>query len=1049
MKRACSFLGVLAVLGASVLAGRIAAQGVTSAAIEGRLTSETGEPVDNATVTLVNASTGQRYAARSAADGRYFFENVAVGGPYVLEARALGFEPRSASGLRLVLGQRFVQDFSMRRAAIEVAGLTVTAEPDPRIGAGRTGAAMTVSDSAIARLPILNRSFVDFVQTVPQVVGTSVAGQNNRFNNIQIDGGVNNDLFGLAASGTPGGQANARPISIEAVKEYQVLIAPFDIRQGSFTGGLINAVTKSGSNTWHGSAFGYLQNQSLVGEDSAGNEIGEFDQKQYGLTVSGPILRDRLHFFAAVDVKARDAPFGGLTIGSDTTNGADSVGIGIRRATAERVTGIVRDSSQYQFDPGTFVAPTLGNPDKNVFAKLTAQLGTNSQLELSYNFVDAGDDNLIRAPTATGFRDGYQLSNSGYEFTSTTKTARAKWSAVLASRFSNELIVGYSQIRDNRELPNRVPLLLIGGDRAGTNIAVGGDRFSHANSLDQDIFEVTDNVTFAKGRHLITVGTHNEFFGFRNVFFEASLGVWSFLNADSLAAARPFRFERFVPGALRPEGPISDFSVQQYGFYVQDRWNVTPKLALTAGLRLDIPSMESPPTNPVLDTATGLQINTGDFPSGNALWSPRLGFSYDVTGDASTFVRGGIGVFSGRPPYVWVSNAFGNTGLEQATLICTGVNLPAFTVDPGSQPTTCGAGAVAPIPTINYFDPDFKFPQNLKVALGVDHRLPWGVVGTFDFLYTKWLNQFYFTDANLRGIVGASAGEFGRPLYGTISPATGSATPSRFSASFRDVIGHRNESDNRSYSLTAQLQKRFSDGVELNVGYTYSRNEDLQSLTSSRAQSNFRNTPLDGTLDDRRLRTSVFDVPHKLTASGTVSVGYGFLFSLIYIGQSGTPYTYVVNGDANADGVSNNDIVYVPRNAADIRLANPADSTTLLNFINGEECLRSHRGAIMTRNTCRNPWRAFFNVRLAKVIPTIRGQSLEVIADVFNLPNLLNDDWGVVRETSGFQDQTMLRLSGYDTANQRGIYTLSLPVRERVQVDASRWRLQLGVRYTF
>ncbi|MGH7644804.1 MAG: TonB-dependent receptor [Gemmatimonadales bacterium] len=1047
MKRACSFLGVLVVLGASMLAGRVAAQGVTSAAVEGRLTSETGEAVDNGTVTLVNASTGQRYGVRSSADGRYFFENVAVGGPYTLEVRALGFEPRSASGLQLVLGQRFVQDFAMRRAAIEVAGLTVTAEADPLINPSRTGAQTFVSDTAIARLPTLNRNFTDFIQTVPQVVGTSVAGQNNRFNNIQIDGGVNNDLFGLSPSGTPGGSANARPISIEAVKEYQVLIAPFDIRQGNFTGGLINAVTKSGTNRFHGSVFGYLQNQSLVGKDSLDNRIAEFDQTQYGFSASGPIVPDRVHFLVAVDLKSRDAPFGGLTIGDDTTGGADSVGIGIRRATAERVTQIV--TSQYGFDPGTYTAPVLANPDKNIFAKLSGQLGTNSHVELSYNFVDAGDDNLIRAPSATGFRDGYQLSNSGYEFQTKTNTARAKWNAVLASRFSNELILGYSRVRDFRTLPNRAPLVLVGGDRAGTNIAVGGDRFSHANTLDQDIFEVTDNVTFARGTHLVTVGTHNEFFGFRNVFFEASLGVWSFLNADSLAAARPFRFERFVAGTLRPEGPISDFDVQQYGFYIQDRWAVTPKLTLTGGLRVDIPTMGSPPTNPVLDTATGLQINTGDFPSGNPLWSPRLGFSYDVAGDASTFVRGGIGVFSGRPPYVWVSNAFGNTGLEQATLICTGVNVPAFTVNPDSQPTTCGAGAVAPIPTINYFDPDFKFPQNLKVALGVDHRLPSGLVATVDFLYTKWVNQFYFTDANLRGIVGASAGEFGRPLYGTISPTTGSATPSRFSGSFRDVIGHRNESSDRSFSLTAQLQKRFSDGVEFDAAYTYSRTEDLFSLTSSRAQSNFRNTPLDGTLDDRRLRTSGFDIPHKLVLSGTVSLPYKVLFSLIYIRQSGSPYTYVVSGDANADGVSNNDMIYVPRNAGDIRLANPADTTALFNYINGEACLRAHRGAILTRNTCRNPSRAAVNARLVKVVPTVSGQSLELTMDLFNVPQFLNSDWGLVRETASFQDQSMLRLTGYDTATQRGIYALALPVRERVLVDASRWRLQFGVRYVF
>src|SRR3989441_4425142 len=517
MKQEVWSVWALAAIAVVFSAGTVTAQGVTSAAVAGRVTDEAGAPVATALVTLTNASTGQRYSRRAADDGRYNFENVAVGGPYTLQTRALGFETSRSTPFQLALGQRFLVDVSLKRAAVEVEAVTVTGENDPLVSRSRTGAQTYVSDSSIHRLPSLSRNFTEFVQTVPQVTafggpgsgnGPIIGGQNNRFNNIQIDGGVNNDVFGLASSGTPGGQANAHPISIEAVREYQVLIAPFDIRQGSFAGGLINAVTKSGTNVFHGSAWGYLQNQNFVGDDTAGGKATDFTQSQYGGSLSGPLYKDRGHFFLSGDLQHREAPFSGQQIGADPTGGLGSIRVGITQANADRVTQILINN--YGFDPGTWRAPTQGNPDKNFFGKITAQLGTNNELEVSNNFVDANTDVLIRNSTATGSRDGYQLSNSGYNFRSKTNTARAKWTATLASRFANELLVGYQRIRDKRELPNRVPLIFVGGDRGGTSAAAGADRFSHANSLDQDIYEVTDNLTFARGSHLITLGTHNE-----------------------------------------------------------------------------------------------------------------------------------------------------------------------------------------------------------------------------------------------------------------------------------------------------------------------------------------------------------------------------------------------------------------------------------------------------------------------------------------------------------------------------------------------------------
>jgi len=352
-----------------------------------------------------------------------------------------------------------------------------------------------------------------------------------------------------------------------------------------------------------------------------------------------------------------------------------------------------------------------------------------------------------------------------------------------------------------------------------------------------------------------------------------------------------------------------------------------------------------------------------------------------------------------------------------------------------------------------FYDPNFKFPQALKLALGMDHALPWNLFATVDFIYTKAINQYYLQDINLRGIQGASGGEAGRPLYGTINATTGGATVARVTTSrANDVIENRNVSKDQSTSLAFQLQKRFSDGLEFSASYTYSHSLDVMSMTSDITSSNYNFAALDGTIENRNLRTSAFDRPHKVSLSGTVNVPFGGRFSLIYNGLSGTAYTYVVSGDANADGVFGNDPVYVPRGPRDITLQNPASYDTLNARINSEPCLRQNRGRILPRNACRNPWQDYLNARLSWAIPTVSGHTLEITADMLNVLNFINSGWGLIRQTgTGFEEQNLTRQVGYDAANGRGIYALGLVPQNQVTVNSigSRWVFQLGTRYTF
>jgi hypothetical protein len=1072
-----------------VLSGSLPAQGITTGAVRGRVTDSTGNAVVGAVLILTNTSTGTRYRGQSREDGLYAVENVSPGGPYSLEARAIGYRPERREGFQVSLGQVVSLDFALTASAVELEPLTVMAAQDPLVSTARTGAAAYFSDSLLARMPVLSRSFTDLMNNVPTVVGASIAGQNNRYNNIQIDGGVNNDLFGLGGTGTPGGQVGERPISLEAVKEFQVLIAPFDVRQGGFTGGLVNAVTRSGTNEFHGSAFLFAQNQSfgrsvLKRGGLAPDTLKTFHEYQYGASVGGPIIRDRLHFFATGDFKSRVNPFTQYLGGDDA---ADLAGFGITKGTADAVATWAR--ATLGADPGTSGKVNNDQPDHDLFFKLNGQVTEGSQIELTWNSVKASSQSLIRNATWTCCRDGFELGNGGYSIRNTTNTLRMRYNAAFMGRYTNELLLGYSAIRDNRPPGMLTPLVFVGGDNAGTAVSVGAERFSQGNKLDQDIIEVSDNLTIGFRSHLITLGTHNEFFKFHNEFFNGSYGVWAFANVDSLLASHPYHYEIALP--LRTGGPTSDFSVNQYGLYGQDVWTATPRLNVTFGVRLDAPRMKAPPQqNDTLAAVVFAHVNgdtdfanTGSFSLAN-LWSPRFGFNYDVNGDQSLLVRGGVGVFSGRPPYVWVSNAYANSGLTQALLSCGPTSVPTTSPNadtlvptfvptlgnivngsPTDQPTTCRNQG--PLNTsslrssIVYFDHNFRFPQTLRAALGADKRLPWGMVGTVDLLYTRTLNQFYLNDVNLRGIVGHTAAEGNRPLYGTIS-ASGSASPSRISSRYNDVIRQSNANGDYSYQASLQLNKRFSNGLEFNAGYTYSKTYDRMCMTSSISNSNLRFAVLQGTLDNRPLATSCFDVPQTIGLSATVNVPFGIEMTLGYTGQSGRPFTYTVNNDANADGLSGNDPIYVPVNSGDIDIrqfnttsrtyvASPASFDSLNNYINGVACLNNARGTLLARNTCRNPWQSFINLRLSKVFPTINGQAFEVNLDVFNLPNFISSSWGVIHSTTGFENMALLQQVGYSTTMGRGAYTIvksTLGGTDAVQLS-TRYRLLLSGKYTF
>ncbi len=1023
MSRCRLLLTAALVTACSFVAGSpVHAQAVTTGSVSGVVTTESGEAISNVQVQVINRSTGFTAGVTTGASGRYTIAGLEVGGSYALTARRIGFEPQTRENVPVSLGQASRLDFVLSAQTVVLAGVTVTGERSAIITPTRTGSVTAITDTALRRLPTLNRNFTDFVALTPQVStslangGLSGGGTNNRYNNVQIDGTSEADVFGLGSTGQPGGQANGKSIGLESVKEYVVMLSPYDVRQGFFAGLLINAVTKSGTNELHGSAFGVTRSEGLTRSQ---DYITEYDQKQYGFSVGGPILKNRAFFFFSPEWQTRTSPAGGPYLGQAGTN-----------ITTAMTDEFLAALGQYQGlnTNGSFGLVNLENPLTNVFLRFDFNLPFNSQLVLRHNYGRAQDDNFFRSNSS------FRFSDNAYFFQSKKQAPAMQLRTLFKNGAYNELLAGFTQIRDRRTPVSPTPQISV--DVPGFTLISGAERFSHGNELDQDVFEVTNNFTMPLGSHRVTLGTQNQFQKFRNLFAQATFGVWNFDGLDSLRAGLPDSYIVGVPlepdgaGGVRAGGDGAvRFKSAIYSFYAQDEWAATPTLNVTFGLRADIPVFkDKPPTNPAIQTSYG--FNTADVPSGNLQWSPRVGFNWDVTGDAVNQLRGGVGLFTGRPAYVWLSNMFQNSGMGAVALLtCNGAPTgssavrrpPAFNnANIASPPTQCGGGQTAALGgEINVIDPDLKYPQNMRATVGYDRRLFGNWVTTLEAMYTKGVNGLFYENFALAGPQGTNPE--GRVVYGT-APFSPTLKPGGRS----QIFSVTNQSKDYAYSFTAGIQRRYFNNFEGSLFYTNTHAYDVQSFTSSTSFSQLRfGRVVGGDLLDKTATRSTFEQRNRIIGTAMYTLRTKTDIGVTYFGESGAPYSYIASGDLNADGLSLNDPVYVPNDAT-----NPAEmvfltstfggtsytpaqqAAALEEFINSTPCLSENRGRILPRNACEGPWTNSVNVKLRQSFRTVRLQHVTVELDIFNFLNLLNKDWGI-QESPGQSPITLLTSGNY------------------------------------
>ncbi|GAB2705241.1 hypothetical protein GCM10011495_15320 [Hymenobacter frigidus] len=1071
-------------------------QGATTAAMSGTIADKTGAGLPGATVIAIHTPTNTQYVAPTNSEGRFNIQNMRIGGPYTVKVTFVGFKDITREGLNLTLGQNLRFDQKMDDSSTQLTEVTVSGRRDPVMNAGRTGAATTVQREQIERLPTISRSLQDFTRLTPQANGNSLSGRNGRFNNIQIDGASNNDLFGLGGSGTPGGQAGTNPISLDAIQELQVVIAPYDVRQGRFSGGGVNAVTRSGTNEFSGSAFVFGRNQNTAGKsptpDPATGErtkLAEFYDYQTGFRLGGPIIKDKLFFFVNGEITRRSAPLlfrtSNALPGGGNETGSNVVSF-VNNTDLQLISNTLR--TRYGYDAGSIGEINAETQSNKAFLRLDWNINQNNQLTLRHNFVDATDDNISRG--LTNFRFG----NNGYRFLSRTNSTVAELKSRFGSRFANNLLVGYSTIRDSRKtLGTLFPSVTIA---FGANTVVAGsERSSTQNRLSQDVLEITDNFNVFAGKHVLTFGTNNEIFRFDNLFINDAAGRYDFPDLNSFlvgrgnTAAYRYRQNYALPGGK----PTAKFGAAQFGVYVQDEYNLTDRLRLTGGVRLDLPVyFDTPSYNPRVDSTFANAVETGPaqgaaydvktdrLPKSRVQVSPRLGFNWDVRGDQTLQARGGVGIFTGRPAYVWISNQYGGTGVDFASFDRTGAStpltLPAPRLAVGVPDSISRLPARASKGSIAVTDKDFRNPQLLRTNLAVDYRLPGGIVATLEGIYSKTLNDVLPQDINLANPTGTLQGD-GRPVYTPgNNPATGGPNRYRNSRDFNNVILLTNTSQGYQYSVTGELKKQFNRDFFATAAYTYGQSRDLYSGSSSVAVSTWEFNPHVSGPNNLPLSYSNFDLRHRVIGSFSYRKEYGGHFattlSAFYNGQSGTPFSYTYFGsDINSDGGnptgSSNDLIYIPRSQNEIVLVTDgvndrrtsAQTWSELNaYIENDDYLSKHRGEYAARNGARTPWQHRIDVRLMQdfyVQVGSKTHTFQLTADVTNFGNLLNNEWGrdyfVANQNFG-----LLRYQGLENGTtgrptfSYGTGTTTTPaVAYQISQLASRWQAQFGARYLF
>lgn len=1037
----------------------------TTSSIKGIVKSTAGETLPAATILAIHTPTGSKYSGVSNVDGRYNMLNMRIGGPYKITISFVGYESQVYNEVYLELGKALILDAQLNDVSQQLTEVKVTGSKNKVFGNGRTGAETTIGRKELTSLPTISRSADDFTRLEPSASGGSFGGRNDQYNSYSLNGAVFNNPFGLDAA-TPGGQTGSQPISLDAIEQIQVATAPYDVTLSGFTGASVNAVTKSGTNEFHGTAYAFFRNQDLTGSKIKGQEIfvPSLEQTQAGFSFGGPLVKDKLFFFANYEIDKRS------DLGSNfvANNGDGVTGVNESRVLESDLIAVSSALNRLGYNTGAYQGFKHNTNSNKGIIKLDWNINDNNKLAVIYNFLNAAKDKPAH-PSALGFRgpdaNTLQFEKSGYQINNELRSVLVELNSKISETVSNKLQAGYTHFNDYRN-PFSEPAPVINIQSNGSNYIIAGhEPFSINNTLDQKVFQITNNLSYNVGKHAFTFGASFEKYQFENsfnlagydnfgnpngyagTFFSPYFSVQDFLND----AAKPFATSIIAQNLLYAQTTAADknnfkvgadngwklaeLNVGQAALYAQDDWNITDNFKLSLGLRVDKPLYfdTSDLIQKYIDTQNGATRNNSTLyynpktnanetlisttlPTDQLLWSPRMGFNWDVNGEKTTQIRGGSGIFTGKLPFVWLGNQV------------SGADDGFFQI----------------------MDKNFKWPQVWRSSLGLDHRFENNYIATFDMSYNKDINGVHVQNWGLRTPSGTLAGVDNRVIYNSTDKGSNNAY----------VMTNSNKGYVVNTSL--KLQKTFDNGLFASLAYNYLVAKDVNSIEAEITGDAFAFNPALGNVNNAVLSNSKYGDTHRFIGVGSKKWKYGTndkwatTVSTFFEYAQGGRFNYIYGGDVNNDGSGTNDLIYVPTTAeiGAMTFSGAGQGAAFDTFINQDKYLSGRRGQYAERYGALAPWRGKWDMKLIQDYnfkpssSSDKTNTIQFSVDILNVGNLLNSDWGLVQVPTSIQPIGV-------TVNQTTkvpTYTFNGTQTKTFNYDASllsRWQAQFGIRYIF
>ncbi len=1039
---------------------------VTSSSMSGTIKDDKGETLPGATIRAVHIPSGTTYSIGTNKDGLFNLPGMRIGGPYRVEVTYIGYQRGVFENITLQLGQPYILNVTLSQGGVELAAVNVTGKKN--IATARLGANTNVNNTQLRTLPTFSRSVNDFTRLSPQSNGgNGFAGRDSRLNNITVDGANLNNTFGTSSELLPGG--GAQPISIETYDELSINVAPFDIRQSGFTGAGIYATTKSGTNTLHGSAYTYYRNQSYngthVGDLDLSGTIAKSSQKTYGFTLGGPIIKNKLFFFANFERGVTTTP--GIQYSPTGGSGLGTVSV-TPVADLQAVSNYLR--TNYGYETGGYDNFSAFQPKyTNYLAKLDWNINDKNKFTIKYSYSNATSDVQINAsstpnngaytytvtnPTTGAVtsttrgsgglvnnrysRQSIAFENSNYGFKNLTKTGTAELNSRLSQNLSNQLLATFKRYDNPRTSKGGIfPTIDIYDGQGNNYITAGSDPYTKYNEVIDNTTTIYDNLTYYAGKHTITGGASYEYQYIGNAFLPGAAGsyIYNSLN-DFLTNKAPIQFTynySLVPGVDQVFS--ANLKVSTLSFYAQDEWNISDRFKLTYGLRADRPIyLQNPLENPQITalqfpdasgslTGNTVSYNSGLWPRSRTYLSPRIGFRASFMDDNSLVLRGGAGIFTGRIPYVFLTNGPSNSAMYNFGAVATAAQLANIRLNP--DPSTYAnlfpqtVGTAIPTSTV-VLDRNFKFPQVFRANLAIEKSLGNGFLATGEALITKDINAVRMRNVNLKtptGIYNDDPTNSRVRYVGTGANNAVQAVDRLIYPNLSTVVALENTNKGYSVVLTGQISKRFDNGFYASAAYTYTKAKEAFASGGSTAAQVWAGTANVGTSNDVELGNTGFYVPHRVVASASYRFNYlnhaATTIGVFYQGQAGsTPFSYVYNGDLNGDGNASSDLMFIPKRASDMNFVQYSatvngvaytytpqqQQAAFEEFIKNTPYLKSHRGQYAQRNASFLPWYNRIDANLQQDFYIMSGDvrhTLQIGATVLNLPNLLNRYWGI------------------------------------------------------